>query len=208
MGILNVDAYPLYWPETWPRTNRYRRKDARYEVTFAKARDEIVRELKLLGAREIVVSTNIPLRKDGLPYAGMSEPDDPGVAIYWVEREWKDGHEHTAHRVIACDHWRKVRENMRAANLAIAALRALKRTGATQVVEKAFTGFSALPNPDRKRTWRVVMGFRDTERPSRADIDQRFRTLAMDRHPDRGGTNNDMVELIAAREAALLDGLS
>ncbi len=203
MSILNVDAYPLYWPESWPRTPSHRRKNSRYEVNFAKARDDISKELKLLGAREIVISTNIPLRKDGLPYAGLSEPNDPGVAVYWVERgEWKGSDYEMHHRVIACDHWRKVRENMRAANLAIAALRALKRTGATQVIDKAFTGFSALPNPDTKKTWRTVLGFPSGTVPTRAMVDQRFRDLTLQNHPDRGGTG-DMGELVRAREEAV-----
>lgn len=209
MGLLNIDAYPLLWPETWPRTEKYKRKSSRYVANFAKARDEIVRELKLLGAKEIVVSTGVPLRKDGLPYAGMSEPDDPGVAIYWAEcAGYKDGQSQYVHRVIACDHWRTVRENMRAAGLAIEALRALKRTGATQVVEKAFTGFAALPNPERKRTWRVVMGYSESARPSRLNLEARFRELTMNKHPDKGGSDSDMRELIAAREEALREGLS
>ena len=201
-SILNVDAYPLAWPENWTRTSAHSRKDSRYAVTFAKARDDISRELKLMGAREIIISTNIPLRRDGLPYSGMSEPDDPGVAVYWVERELRDGKHVDAHRVIACDHWRKVRENMRAANLAIEALRALKRTGSTQVIDKAFTGFTALPSPDRRKTWREVLGFAAGDKPTRTAVDQRFRELSMLHHPDRGGSG-DMGELVQAREAAI-----
>jgi hypothetical protein len=34
---LSGEAYPLYWPEGWPRTPH--RRSAPYEVSFLKARD-------------------------------------------------------------------------------------------------------------------------------------------------------------------------
>ncbi len=207
MGILNVDAYPLYWPETWARTDKYNRRKSRYEVNFAKARDDISRELKLLGAREIVISTNVAVRKDGLPYANMPEPTDPGVAVYWVEQgAWNTKLQATEkfNRVIACDHWRTVRENMRAANLAIQAMRALKRTGATQVIEKAFTGFNALPAGNTKRNWRAVFKWGPGSF-TRDHLDTRFRELTHECHPDKGGSNEAMRELIEARDQALLE---
>jgi len=210
--ILNVDAYPCYWPEDWPRTDKYKRRSSSYQVTFARARDGISRRLRLMNACEIVISTNIPLRHDGLPLAGMSEPADPSVAVYWAERdEWKDGHQQYRYRVIACDHWRRVDENMRAANLAIDALHALKRTGATQVIEKAFTGFTALPastDGARRRPWREVFEWPDGWRITPENIHGRYNHLARLRHPDAGGTHDGMVELNLARELALREVVS
>lgn len=202
--ILNVDAYPLYWPETWPRSKQ--RTYSRYKVSFAKARDDISKELQLLGAYEIVISTNIPLRQDGLPYANLAEPKDPGVAVYWAERaSWnseKSDFDYI-HRVIACDHWNEVRENMRAANLAIQALRALKRTGATQVIDKAFTGFTALPASTGRRPWREVFNWVSQYNPTPGEIKERFRQLLLQRHPDHGGTDEALRELVAAQAEAL-----
>ena len=196
---LNADRYPLYWPEHWERTPSYRRKPSPYQLDFVRSRDELVRELKLLRARELVVSTNIPLRKDGLPLAGMAEPSDPGVAVYWIESQPGGG---TVSRVVACDAWRTVRANLRAAGMAIAALRALKRTGATQVVEKAFGGFAALPASTMARDWRVVFGWTPGVIAGRQEIEARFKQLLLERHPDHGGTEQAVRELIEARTAA------
>ena len=197
---LNADRYPLYWPEHWPRTQPWRRSQSPYQLNFVRARDELVRELKLLRARDVVVSTNIPLRKDGLPLAGMSEPNDPGVAVYWTEHG-SDGQ--LISRVVACDAWRTVRANLRAVGMAIAALRALKRTGATQVVEKAFGGFAALPPGRAARDWREVFCWTPGAIAGRQDIEARFKQLLLERHPDRGGSDDQVRELVEARECAL-----
>lgn len=204
--LLKMDAYPCYWPDGWDRTPSHRRQASKYQTSFVRSRDDIVRQLKLMGATEVVMSTNIPLRKDGLPLAGMSSPDDPAVAVYWVERgkyNAQSGNYDYQQRVIACDHWRKVEENMRAVCLAIEALRTLKRTGATQVTERAFMGFNALAANNNARSWREVLGFEDSERVSRTAVTTRYRELAWLRHPDHGGSNDAMSELNAAHAAAL-----
>lgn len=54
-------GYPLQWPEGWPRTKRPVR--ARFKTSFARARDGLIHEIKLHGGRNIVISTNIPIRK-------------------------------------------------------------------------------------------------------------------------------------------------
>lgn len=204
MPILNIDAYPCYWPEGWDRTPEYKRQRSKYSVEFARSRDDIVRQCKLLGAREIVVSTNIPLRRDGLPLAGMSEPKDPAVAVYWAEQgpyNAKTGNYDYKHRVIACDHWRTVRENMRAVGLAIDALRALKRSGATQVVERAFTGFTALPANAGMRPWREVLGINGGPL-NRDRLDEAYKRAVRSAHPDLGGSHEHMVEVNRAYQDA------
>jgi cytochrome c5 len=47
--------------------------------------------------------------------------------------------------VIACDSYSTVRANMRAVGATVEALRAIQRHGATSLLERAFTGFAALP---------------------------------------------------------------
>lgn len=196
---LDADRYPLYWPESWPRTEPHRREfTGRYKVALTQARDDLVSSLKLIGATDVVLSTNIPIRRDGLPRMDMPEPTDPGVAAYWVE-----GHGDKAkNRVIACDHWRKVRDNMRAVGLAVEALRALKRSGATQVAERAFTGLTALAAANPGRDWRAVLGF-NGGKPTTEAINAAYRALALKRHPDHGGTAAELAELIEARNQAL-----
>lgn len=91
--------YPLAWPVGQPRTPESRRENAAFKVDFRRARDETIHSLNLLGARNVILSSNVPLRHDGLPYANVAEPRDPGVAVYFERRiasEWRSF-------VIACD---------------------------------------------------------------------------------------------------------
>lgn len=48
-------------------------------VALARLKEELGR----LGARYPVVSSNVELRRDGLPLSGRPEPHDPGVAVYF-----------------------------------------------------------------------------------------------------------------------------
>lgn len=211
MSILNVDAYPCYWPEGWQRTQEWKRTKSKYSVDFVRSRDDIVRQLKLLGAREIVVSTNIPLRRDGLPLAGMSEPKDPSVAVYWAEHGAWDAatrQQTYKHRVVACDHWRTVRENLRAVGLAIDALRALKRTGASEIIDKAFTGFMALPAHAGSSSWRTVLfgdmaGIAGMGPLTREDVENAYKRATRIAHPDLGGSHEQIVRVNQAYQDAL-----
>jgi hypothetical protein len=46
-------------------------------------------ELRLLGAAEIVVSSNVPVKADGLLYADNKRIDDPGIAVYFTFKKKK-----------------------------------------------------------------------------------------------------------------------
>lgn len=190
----NAEAYPLYWPEGWQRTPGPRRVEAPYTVTFDKARRDLHNELRLLGARHVVLSTNIPLRKDGQPYAGWREPEDPGVAVYWTLKGKP--------QVMACDKWNKVRYNMRAVGLAVSALRQLNRTGASEILERAFQGFNALPSQGGEEHWRATLGFEPNQPVTRAMLQKRFRELARQHHPDQGGSDEQFLKLHRAFEKA------
>jgi hypothetical protein len=193
-----IDAYPLSWPIGWKRTEPHRRKSSRYKVTFARARDEVLHSLQLMGVRDynVIISSNVPLRRDGLPLANMREPDDVGIAVYWSNHKQE-------RRVIACDKWRTVRENLRAVNLALEALRMLERTGSSEILNRAFTGFAALPPASAaEEDWRAVLKLRGMAVTS-ADIEESYRELAKEAHPDSGGDHDAMVRLNQARDAAL-----
>lgn len=201
---LDADAFPLYWPMGWPRAAR-RENTNRYKVSFASARDTLVLELKRLGVRELVVSTNIPLRRDGLPRMDVNEPSDPGVAVYWIEPFKLNGQADLRNRVIACDRWTRVRDNMRAVGLAVDALRALQRSGATQVIDRVFQGFAALPaDAEASRPappWREVLGLGD-EAISREALRQAYRRALLRAHPDHGGSVEALSAVTAANAAA------
>jgi hypothetical protein len=197
-----INAHPLTWPVSWRRTPPHQRKRSRYQVSFGRARDEVVHSLGLMGVsrHDVIISTNVPLRRDGLPYADMREPDDPGVAVYWS----KIGKQ-TEQRVIPCDSWRTVRDNLRAVGLALEALRQLERTGAKEILDRAFTGFAALPPaPSEEEDWRRVL-FPDGswKLVTKERIEERYRELSLVAHPDRGGSHDAMVRLNRARDQAL-----
>lgn len=186
-----IQGYPLFWPEGWPRTHYGRRVPSNYKVSFIKARDDLLRELSIAGARHVIVSTNIPLRRDGLPLAGQRAPEDPGVAVYWTDRKG-------AARVIACDVWQTVRENLRAVGLAYASIRQIERSGSTELLERAFAGFARLPAaPD---CWSILGVSRGA---TREQIALRFRDLAAEHHPDRGGDPERFKRLSEAYHQAL-----
>lgn len=195
---LQVSAFPCEWPVGWERTPSHVRKLSRYRVTFADARDGLLRELRLLRPRpiEIVISTNIPTRRDGLPYASYAEPDDPAVAVYWTNSRGAF--------VVACDQWATTRENMRAVSQAIEAMRQVERSGATQITERAYLGFLASPG-SIKRSWRTVFGESERWAPSEHELKAAYRKLALQRHPDTTGSTDAIVELNAAYAQALVE---
>ena len=75
-----IEAYPLYWPEGRKRTPlNLRAHNRSFSMGFEGSRDSLVAEVNRMGARDVIISTNIPLRRDGLPLANASEPTDCGV---------------------------------------------------------------------------------------------------------------------------------
>jgi hypothetical protein len=189
------DAYPLAWPDGWPRT-QYPERNYRYKVGATKARDELADELNRLNARDFVISSNVALRKtDGLPLANQRIPQDPGVAVYWTDREGRPWS-------LACDVWDQVKHNMRAIYYAVAGIRQIERSGASQLLERAYRGFNALPS-EGSGWWREELGLDGS--PTRMVVEERYRELARQRHPDHGGSQEAMVRLNRAREAALME---
>jgi hypothetical protein len=193
------ERYPLTWPNGQPRCSR--RRDADFKVDFGRARDELLHSLKLLGGTSVVLSTSVALRQDGLPYANMPEPVDPGVAVYFDRRvgEWPKPIV-TRPFVIACDTYRKVRWNLRAIGATVEALRAIQRHGASSMLEQAFTGFAALPAHGVEPPWWEVLGVGQDATGDQIRV--AHRELAMLHHPDRGGDASRMAAINAARDAA------
>jgi len=182
------DAYPLCWPAGRPRTQR--RERARFDTTFARARDEIVHQIELMTGRYdwmrreagLVISTNIALRRDGLPLAGQRQPDDPAVAVYF--------NYNGRPTCFACDRWDKVEHNMQAIAKTIDALRGIARWGTGDMLEAAFSGFAALPAPaSSPLLWRSILGLPPT--CSLGDAERAYRRLRSEHHPDRGGSPDE-----------------
>ena len=187
MPLINIEAYPLYWPDGWPRTPPSQRRRARFKATQWRATQDLLNELKLMKAQKPIISTNIVLRRDGLPMAGRAIPTDPGVAIYF-DRKGKQ-------QVIACDQFDIVGDNIRAVGLTIEALRAIARHGATTLLDRAFQGFAALP---AHKSWSDILGIR-ADMPNN-EVEKIIRDKTIKHHPDRGGAVEVFQEIQTAAE--------
>jgi hypothetical protein len=186
-----MEAYPLYWPEGWKRTAY--REHSRFKTGFGSARNLLFAELARMGAQKIILSTNVPLRNDGLPRANM-RPDgnDPGVAIYF-QRKGKA-------MVFACDKYRDACDNIYAIAKTIDAMRGIERWGASDMMERAFSGFKQLNAPTPHGWWEALGCSRDA---SAETINERWRVKAREAHPDAGGSHDAMASVNAARQIGL-----
>ena len=191
-----MEAYPLQWPPAWPRTDR--QQHARFDTSFATARNQLMRELRLLGAGNIVLSSNIELRHDGLPYANARQPDDTGIAVYFT----LNGNQ----QCVPCDKWYRTEDNMQAIRKTIEALRGLERWGAKEMVNAAFRGFKALPESiimgeHTSRAWWEVLEVSQNASPE--VVRAAYKQLLHKVHPDKGGSDYQFQELQKAYKEAL-----
>lgn len=194
---MSTQSFPLLWPPAWPRT-KYP-QHARFDTPQGAAQSGILRELSLLGATNVVISTNIELRRDGLPYAKQLRADeDRGVAVYFS----LDGQQ----QCIPCDKWSTIADNMQAIRKTIEALRGLDRWGAKEMVNAAFRGFKALPEsgtivtPYTPRPWHEVL-----QVAPNADwdvIEAAYKRLLHKVHPDKGGSEAEFMDLQEAFKQA------
>jgi hypothetical protein len=182
--------YPLQWPDGWKRATVY--EPSRFGIGFAEARRRVLQELGRLGAANAVITSDLPTRVDGLPYAN-GRAEDPGIAV-WFVLDQKE-------RVFACDKWLTHAENLQAIAKSIEAMRGLDRWGASDIINRVFSGFTALPpgsdNHSTAKPWREVLGVT----PNQTGLDvvrAHHRAKMMAAHPDRGGSHELAVELNTA----------
>ncbi|WP_313172597.1 hypothetical protein [Massilia oculi] len=199
-----IDAFPLQWPSGWPRTpvaaQRFGKFGSRKgsstrvtDISIYEATQRVLGELARMGIDrdDVVISTNLALRLDGLPRSVQAAPRDAGAAVYWQTRKGE-------RRVMAIDQYYRVEENLAAIAATLDAMRAIERHGGAQILDRAFTGFTALPAPGAPKPWREVMIFGDST-PTRDQLRRRYRELASARHPDRqGGSDAAMSDLNVA----------
>jgi hypothetical protein len=142
-----ADAFPLQWPAGWERSRL--QISSRFETNTTKALLLLKGEVNRLGGRSLVISTNVPLRADGVMRADR-EPVDPGVAVYF-QRNNKPV-------VFACDKFDVVRDNLLAIAKTIEAMRGIERWGASEMMERAFSGFKGLPETasEGEDCWKVL----------------------------------------------------
>lgn len=174
-----VTAYPLQWAAGWSRTKNPQR--ARYgDRSLSKARESVTSEVRLLGGVDLVISSNIQLRNDGLPRSGQAQPQDRGVAIYFKYKGKPVS--------FACDKWGTVEDNLWAINLTVNAMRQINRSGASEMLDRAFAGFDALPAPQGS-AWFEILGV--DENASRETVVAAWHKAIKEHHPDKGGDEEE-----------------
>lgn len=202
-----ITAYPLAWPAGWPRTPSAARTSARFvrkatqnhrrgdgssysstynqQLSVADAVKRLLAELAKMDISDddLLISTNLQLRLDGLPRSDQREPTDPGVAVYWTERNKRN----QPPRCMAIDRYDRVADNIAAVAATLDAMRAIERHGGAVVLERAFSGFTALPAPD-------VCSWRDVLDPS--DPEGSYRRLRSQHHPDRPGGDSEAFQRV------------
>ena len=186
---MTINAFPLQWPTGWKRAAA--RKEGRFTTTRNSRRaaalsvidgvERVLIELDRMGYRrdDIVISTNVPTRLDGLPRSGLNEPGDPGAAVYWRTRKGEN-------KVMAIDIYDRVADNLAAIAATLDSMRAIERHGGAAILDRAFTGFTALPAPAAARAWWDVLGV--SQRASDEEIKAAYRRLRSDHHPAKGGS--------------------
>lgn len=188
-------GFPLTWPVAQPRTPAHKRVDAQwtYKLTPDRYRSALLAELGRLGAREVVISTNLPLRRDGIPMTERGQPDDAGVAVYFQ----RDGQPF----VLACDKYTRVHHNWAGLAKVIESFRAIERHGSPSLLQHAMAGFRQLPAHQVEPSWWETLGIDPEATPS--EIAAAHARLAQRHHPDRGGTHEAMARINRARDTAL-----
>lgn len=168
---MSLSAYPLSWPLGWKRTAPGARTRARFfgtgrrnfgsETQYRFARPhtmeesvrQILGELRQMNVSDwnVVISTNVALRMDGLPRSDRTNVADPGAAVYF-----RLGKRQAA---LACDKWDRVEDNLWAIGKHLEALRGQERWGVGNM-EQAFAGYLRLAAPGESgaATWYNALG--------------------------------------------------
>jgi hypothetical protein len=216
-----VTRYPLVWPPFWKRVAADNRQSRGFReaalttrrhynstlqktedvtvpgtkpVTMATARQRLSDQLDRLGADDVVLSTNVELTAYGEPRGGRVTPTDPGAAVYFTLA--------TKDRVLACDSWKTVEQNIAAIAAHIECIRRIDRYG-VGTLEQAFAGYDALPPPseENRPAWRKILRFPPLTQVTKDDVQVAFRTLARAAATDEAR----LLELNLARDQALAE---
>lgn len=129
-------------------------RDVGVAVYFSRQMKEDYTWADILMVRDPIAATEAQIQDSFRTLAQRYHPDRGGdiamfqkvtqardAALRWINRK-----EHQAFDyVIACDQFKEVRLNMAAIVMTIKAIRQIERCGTSSLLERAFKGFSALP---------------------------------------------------------------
>lgn len=173
-----TQAYPLHWPQGFPRTTNP--GHSKFRTAFDGAHMNVMKSLRAFAGdsrkdvQNVIVSSNITMMNE--------RPRDAGVAVYF---RWDN-----TDCCIAVDRYSSVTDNLQAIHHVIEAERVKLRHGGLNIVRTSFRGYAALPPPkgadgQLAKPWWSELGFQDT--PTLDVAETRYREMAKQHHPDRGG---------------------
>jgi hypothetical protein len=194
-----ITASPLCWPPGWRRSKSrtYAHFGPRGRgITIEEGVQRIRGELCRMGINpnSIIISTDLKLRRDGLPFSDQPVSKlNPGAAVYWQDGKHQ--------RCMAIDRYTHITDNLAAIAATIEAMRAIERHGGAEILDRAFTGFAALPAPAAQDAPHEILDV--SENATATEIDYAYRRLAQQCHPDVGGSHEAMTRINTARDAML-----
>jgi hypothetical protein len=191
----------LTWPQGWKRT--VVRRDGAFRaggsrgggagrrVEIDDGVNRVYAVLLLMGVKDegVIISTNVRPSLGSRP--GSIQVSDPGVAVYWTDKRQRA-------QCMAIDQYTRVPDNLAAVANTLEALRAIERYGGAEILDRAFTGFTALPAPESAYR---ILGV--PEGASKGDVQAAYRRLASQHHPDNGGDEEQFKKVTQARDALL-----
>jgi hypothetical protein len=187
-------AYPLAWPANRPRTPAREQREGRFrsdgrDITLTQAKRRLRDEVIRLGGQYLVISLDIPLRKDGEPHAARGPGPDQGAVAYF-QLAGKPF-------ALACDTYTTRAMNVAALAAHVEATRAIERHGVASAAE-SLQAFTALPKPP---TCWEILGV--PEYVDEVAVQAAWRRLIAKAHPDQGGSEARAAEINRARDEAL-----
>lgn len=169
---------PLQWLPQQQRTKIPKRSNFGNHSAY-KSGLELEKELKLLNAKNVVLSSDLQTKQDGTLCARQYN-EDAGIVIYFeLKGEPK---------AMACDKWNKPEHNIWALKLSISAIRGLERWGGSEFLDGLFQGFKALPSPENS-TIMNEQYFSDVTNLDHLKL--KFNRLAKELHPDTEDGNSE-----------------
>jgi hypothetical protein len=177
-----IEQFPLCWPLGYPRTLPSHRISSTFKQSMERSQQFLRAEIQRLGAHSLVISTNIRVRGDGGLYSAdlARRIDDPGVAIYFTYKKQQIS--------MCCDQYHRIWENLYALGKGIEAIRGIERWGISDFLNKAFAGFTALPETSsfNQKSIYEILGL--NHRPESVEIVRRaYRDKVKIVHPDAEG---------------------
>lgn len=188
--------------ESWPGQKTRNRKKAPFGVTYARMLDDLERELKHLGARDIVIQAYFrreDIRNDGWPRSSAPKPTDPGVIVGFTKAKGEE-------ISFPCDTYLNYESNLRAITLTLTALRAIDRYGVTQHGEQ-YKGWAKLPPaPDRMNkgdALQFIVLHTGIFPSTRELLQEAYRVAARKLHPDTANGSDGQFIMLGKAKATI-----